>query len=399
MKDKWIENSEVERMDFALNEEQTLFQNQTRQFLESKGDLTIPRSYMEGKEEILEELWKGLGDLGYMGITISEEYGGLGLGDLTLVPILEEMGRVVVPGPYPETVAFAVPLLEAYGTDAQKQKYLPAIAEGKKKVTLAVLEASGELAPSEVQLQAKVSGDEYVLQGAKILVPHGDIADTLIVPVRTGGTNSEYGISLLIVDADQVTLDTKKQISMDETRKMVQVTFNEVRVPKAQLLGPENAGWGILQSGLIHLNAALTSTMVGGMDRVVEMSTEYAKTREQFGQPIGRFQAIKHRIVDMKLDMDSARSLSYYASWAVENKTDDMVEAVALARSFSSEAYLDIAGKNIQNHGGMGFTWEFDCHFFLKRARALENHLGSPESFREAAAVELGWNGKKKALV
>ncbi|WP_077210956.1 acyl-CoA dehydrogenase family protein [Bacillus dakarensis] len=385
-------------MDFALNEEQTLFQNQTRQFLESKGDLTIPRSYMEGKEEVLEELWKGLGDLGYMGITISEEYGGLGLGDLTLVPILEEMGRVVVPGPYPETVAFAVPLLQAYGTEAQKQKYLPSIAEGKRKVTLAVLEASGELAPSEVQLQAKVSGDEYVLQGTKILVPHGDIADTLIVPVRTGGTNSEYGISLVIVDADQVTLDTKKQISMDETRKMVQVTFNEVRVPKAQLLGPENAGWGILQSGLIHLNAALTSTMVGGMDRVVEMSTEYAKTREQFGQPIGRFQAIKHRIVDMKLDMDSARSLSYYASWAVENKTDDMVEAVALARSFSSEAYLDIAGKNIQNHGGMGFTWEFDCHFFLKRARALENHLGSPESFRETAAVEMGWNGKK-ALV
>jgi alkylation response protein AidB-like acyl-CoA dehydrogenase len=378
-------------MDFALNEEQILFQKQTRQFLVEKGDLTIPRSYMEGNEQILEDLWKGLGELGYMGITISEEYDGLGLGDLTLVPILEEMGRLIIPGPYPETVAFAVPLLEANGTEDQKQKYLPAIAEGKRKFTLAVLEDSGELSPSNVQLKAKVKGDHYVLQGEKILVPHGDIADTLILAVRTGGRNSEYGVSLLLVDKDQVILETKKQISMDETRKMVKLTFNEVRVPKSQLLGQENVGWGILQSGLIHLNAALSSTMVGGMDRVVEMSTEYAIAREQFGQPIGRFQSIKHRIVDMKVDLESSRSLSYYASWAIENKTEDMVEAVSLARSFIMESYLRATRANIQIHGGIGFTWEFDCHLFLKRAGSLENYLGSPEYHREVAAVELGW--------
>lgn len=378
-------------MDFALNEEQIMFQNSARQFLESKGDLTIPRSYMEGKEEILDELWKGLGELGYMGITIAEEYGGLGLGPLTLVPVLEEMGRAVVPGPYPETVGFAVPVIQEYGTEEQKKKYLPEIAAGKLKVTIALLEGNDELSPSAIQLRAKDAGDDYVLDGSKILVPHADIADLIIVPVRTGGNNGEYGVSLLLVDTKDVSLEMVRQQSIDETRKLLKVTFNEVRVPKAQLLGPENAGYGILETGIIHLNAALCSTMVGGLERIVEMSTEYANTRHQFGQPIGRFQAIKHRIVDMKLNLESSRSLSYYGAWAVENKSDDVVEAVSIARSFITEAYIDVAGKNIQNHGGMGFTWEFDCHLFLKRARSLEHYLGSPEFYREKAAVELGW--------
>jgi alkylation response protein AidB-like acyl-CoA dehydrogenase len=378
-------------MDFALNEEQNLFQESTRQFLESKGDLAIARTYMEGNEQILGELWNGLGELGYMGLNISESNGGLGLGALSLVPILEEMGRAVVPGPYPETVAFAVPLIEAYGSETQKQRYLPEIAAGKLKITLALLEEGNENSPDGIQLKASSSGEEYVLQGTKQLVPHADIADTLIVPVRTGGTHSEYGISLLLIDKDQANLLLQSRQSMDETRKVFAVTFEEVRVPKAQVLGPENAGWPILQEGIYNLNAALCSTMVGGIERAVEMSTEYAKTREQFGQPIGRFQAVKHRIVDMKLALENARSLSYYASWAVENKAEDMVEAVAMARSFISEAYIKVAGSNIQNHGGMGFTWEFDCHLFLKRARSLENYLGSPESHRETIASELGW--------
>ncbi|MHB1420052.1 MAG: acyl-CoA dehydrogenase family protein [Bacillota bacterium] len=378
-------------MDFALNEDQQTFQKSVREFIVDKGDLKIPRSYMEGNERMLQEVWDGLGELGYMGITISENYDGLGMGPLTLVPILEEMGRAVVPGPYPETVAFAAPLLEAYGSEEQKQKYLPEIASGKRKITLALIESGGELSPSGIQIKAKQQGDGYIITGTKILVPHADFADTLIVPVRTGGANSAYGISLLLVDRDQAGVALQTQQSMDETRKLVKVTFEEVRVPKGQLLGPENAGWGILQTGLYHLNAALCSTMVGGMERVLEIATEYAKTRVQFGQPIGRFQGVKHRIVGIKVAMESSRSLSYYASWALENGAKEMAEAVSLARSFISEAYIQAAHDNIQVHGGMGFTWEFDCHLFLKRARSLENYLGSPDDHREMAAVELGW--------
>lgn len=378
-------------MDFSLNEEQKLFQTSIRQFLESKGDLAIPRQYMEGNDSVLKEIWNGLGDLGYMGITVPENYGGLSMGDLTLVPILEELGRAVIPGPYPETVAFAVPLLKEYGTEEQKQRYLPEIAEGKRKVTVALYENSGELTPSQIQLKAVERGEEFVLEGQKILVPHGDTADTIIVPVRTGGSNGEYGITLLLVDCKDMKLGLQSQKSFDETRKMVKVTFEEVRVPKSQVLGPINAGWGLLQKGLYHLNAAWCSTMVGGMERTVQMATNYANTRQQFGQPIGRFQAVKHKIVKMKLDLECARSLSYYASWALENDATDMVEAVSLATSYSSEAFIRAASDNIQVHGGMGFTWEFDCHLFLKRARSLESHLGTPDAHRETAAIEMGW--------
>lgn len=378
-------------MDFSLNEEQRLFQKSIRQFLESKGSLEIPRHYMDGKTEILEEVWQGLGDLGYMGITVPESYGGLGLGDLTLVPILEEMGRVVVPGPYPETVAFAVPLLNKFGSDEQKQKYLPQIAEGKRKCTVALYETGEDISPAEIQLKAEKRGDEYILSGEKILVPHVDIADTIIVPARTSGSHSEYGVTLFLIDRHDVELEMKEQTSIDETRRMVKVSFEEVRVASSQILGPLHGGWGLLQTGLYHLNGAWCSTMVGGMEKTVEMATEYANTREQFGQPVGRFQAVKHRIVDMKLDLECARSLSYYASWALENEAADMVEAVSLATSFNSEAFVKVTSKNIQVHGGMGFTWEFDCHLLLKRARSLENHLGSPEMHREQAAVDMGW--------
>ncbi|WP_042463163.1 acyl-CoA dehydrogenase family protein [Neobacillus dielmonensis] len=380
-------------MDFALNEEQLMFQETTRQFLESKGDLTLPRDYMNGNKQVLEDLWNGLGSLGFMGINISETYGGLGLGALSLVPILEEMGRSVVPGPYPETVAFTAPLLEAYGSVEQKQKYLPEIAAGHRKFSLALLEENGELSPADIQLKAEQRGNDYILQGKKLLVPYADIVDTLIVPVRTGGTSQgEYGISLILVDCKQPNISKQELRSMDETRKLFNVEFHDVAVPSTQLLGAENEGWAILDQGLNYVNAAFASTMVGGIERVVEMSTEYAKTRQQFGQPIGRFQAVKHRIVDMKLALESSRSLSYYASWAAENNAEELAEAVSMARSFISEAYIKAAGANIQNHGGMGFTWEFDCHLFLKRARSLGNHLGSPEYHREKVAKELGWS-------
>lgn len=374
-------------MEFALNEEQQVFQRSTNQFIKSKGDLQIPRLYSEGKEEVLDDLWQGLAELGYMGITVSETYGGLGMGPLTLVPILEEMGRAVIPGPYIETVAFAAPLIEKYGSTEQKEQILPELASGNRKFTLALLERNGELSPSNIQVRARKNGDQYVLDGEKILVPHADFVDTLIVPVRTG--ENEQDISLLLVDTDSTKLQLEKQISMDETRKMIKVSFHEVEVPASQRLGLENAGWELLQDGIQALNTAWCSNMVGGLGRIVETATEYANTREQFGQPIGRFQAIKHRIVDMKMNLETSRSLSYYAAWALENQAEDLVEAVAMARSFITEAFIQAANDNIQVHGGMGFTWEFDCHLFLKHAKSLENYLGSPDDYREVLVSEL----------
>ncbi|QQK78324.1 acyl-CoA/acyl-ACP dehydrogenase [Salicibibacter cibarius] len=378
-------------MDFALNEDQEMFQTSTRQYLKSKGGLEIPRRYMDGEVNILQDMWHGLAQQGYLGVNVSESYGGLGQGSLSLVPILEEMGRAIIPGPYPETMAVAVPLLEAYGTDEQKEKYLPEIVDGKRKLTLALHELNGEIAPANIQLTASEGDGDYTLNGTKILIPHGDVADTLIVPVRTGGIHSEYGISLLLVDREDANVKIQEQQSLEQTRKIVRIAFEETKVAKQQLLGPKHAGWGALQFAINDLHVALCSMMVGGIDRVVEMANEYGQTRMQFGQPIGRFQSIKHRIVDMRMDLESSRSLTYYAAWALENNADDMVEAIALARSFTSEAFVRTASDNVQIHGGMGFTWEFDCHLFLKRARALENYLGSSDDCLEIAAGELGW--------
>lgn len=378
-------------MDFSLNEEQKMFQSSARQFIESKGDLNLSRRYTEGEDTVLTELWTELGKLGYLGINIPEQYGGLGMGALTLVPVLEEIGRAVLPGPYAETMGFATPLLEAYGTEEQKQKYLPEIAQGTRKVSLALLEESTDFNASNLQLEAKEVDTGYIITGKKLLVPNADVADTLIVPVRTGGGHGEHGISLLLVDREDAGWEIESLQNLDETRALFNVTFNEAHIPKAQLLGPKDIAWGILQEGFVYLNAALCSMMVGGMEKTVEMSTEYGNTRTQFGQPIGRFQAIKHRIVDMKVALESSRSLTYYAAWAVETGSEEKIEAVSLAKSFISESYIKVASDNIQIHGGMGFTWEFDCHWFLKRARAMENYLGSPEDHRNLVAEELGW--------
>ncbi|MFA1710113.1 acyl-CoA dehydrogenase family protein [Peribacillus frigoritolerans] len=378
-------------MDFSLNKEQEMFRESIRQFLETHGQTNVARKYIEGEDASFKKLWTGLSELGYTGVTVSEDYDGLGLGLLDLIPILEEMGRTLIPGTYVETVALAAPLLQRFGTAEQKRKYLPGISSGERTFTLAWVEPNGGYDPNEINMTAKLDGEMYILNGRKTMVLCGDDATTLIVPVRTEESESVNGISLLLIDNADVDLEYKVQKCYDETRRLVEITFSNVRISRENILGTVNTGWDVLQEGLLFLNAALCSTMVGGMERAVNMSVEYANTRVQFGQPIGRFQAIKHRIVDMKMDQETARSLTYYAIWAMDTEAPDRIAAVFSARSFINEAFIRVAGHNIQNHGGMGYTKELDCHLYLKRARSLENYLGLSEDLREKAAVSLCW--------
>ncbi len=379
-------------MDFALNEEQEMFQQTLRQYLDDKGGTALARQYMEGQREVLTQLWSGLAELGFLGIHVPEAYGGLGQGMVSLVPIFEELGRVVAPGLYAETLSLAVPLLMAYGSEEQKNRYLPEIVAGKRMVTFAFLEPpSGQFTPGDIQMAAIKDGDGYRLRGKKTVVPYGDAAHTFIVLARTAPGSGENGLTLFLVDKEQASLNIRTLQNIDMTRDLAEVEFAEVQVSQENRLGPEHVGWSLLQAGLKPYNVALCAMMVGGMARTVDMSVEYANTRHQFGQPIGRFQAIKHRIVDMKLDLESARSLTYYGAWAYENDTPDQEAAIYSARAFINEAFIRSAAANVQNHGGMGFTWEFDCHLFVKRSRALENVLGTPAEYREKALVAIGW--------
>lgn len=377
-------------MDFALSEEQEIFRGYLRKYLDDVGQTKVAREFINGNIEGLKSTLTGLAELGCTGINISESYGGLGLGTLDLIPVFEEIGRALLPGVYLETMALAVPLLEKYGSEKQKEKYLPEIASGTRTVTLAWAEPNKGYNPNEVECFAHAEGNSLVIDGVKALVPEGDLADTYLLLVRTSDGNDGSGLSLVLVDRT-TDIEIRLQKCVDETKHLAELTFNQVEVSKQQLLGQMDQGWSILQGGLLYLNAALSSMMVGGMEKVVEMSTEYAKIREQFGQPIGRFQAIKHKIVDMKLELETARSLSYYANWALDSEENDREATIYSARTFTTNAYIDVASHNIQIHGGIGFSEEIDCHLYLKRARYFENYLGSTNYYNEQIAVALEW--------
>lgn len=376
-------------MDFALNKEQEMFRSVIRKYLNSVEQTKAARHFMEGDNKPFQEAWQGLAEIGAMAINVPEEFDGADFGQLDTVPALEEIGRALLPGVYLETVGLAVPLLKKYGTEEQKAAYLPEIAAGTRSVSLAWLEPETvgyEI--EDIQMKARIDEDTICLTGSKTLVPDGNVADTFIIPVRT----AEDCISLVIVDVKNVNGITARELSnVDETRGLAEVTFENVKVSANQVLGPLHEGWSVLQEGLLHLNASVAASMVGGIERVVEMAAEYAITREQFGQPIGRFQAIKHRIAEMKIDFEMARSLTYYANWAIDHNAPDRVAAVAGARAFAAEAYIRTSGHNIQIHGGIGFTTEIDCHMYLKRARSLENYLGSVQDYHELVTEGLGW--------
>ena len=292
-------------MDFSLSQEQEMFRNYVRKYLDDVGQTKIAREVTKGELGSLQTLREGMAELGCTGINVSEEYGGMGLGLLDMVPILEEMGRALLPSLYLETNALVVPLLEKYGTNQQKETYLPAIAEGSHTFTLAWLEEKGSYKPSGINMRGELKGDSLVLNGVKSSVPDARLADSMLVLVRTNDGEEQHGISLVIVDREDVQIQNQK--NFDETRLLAKVVFEDLSVSSNQILGDIDNGWEIIQEGLLSINAALCANIIGSIDSIVEMAAEYANIREQFGQPIGRFQAIKHRIVDMKLDLETAR--------------------------------------------------------------------------------------------
>lgn len=378
-------------MDFALSREQEMFRMSVRKYLDSVGQTKVARDFIKGDQQTLLRAWDGLSNLGCTAITVGESYNGAGLGPIDLVPMLEETGRSMLPGGYLETISFASPIIEQFGTKEQKEKYLPEITAGVRYVTLAWLEPQKSYHPNDIQMNAYMEGDRLVVDGVKTLVQDGDRADTFILVVRTAEGEAGEGVSLLLVDRADCDLEVRALKSFDETCRLSEITFKNVRISKNQVLGPLHQGFPILKEGLLHLNAAISAVMVGGMQRIVEMASEYAKIRIQFGQPIGRFQAIKHRIVDMKVDLEMARSLTYYANWALENHASDREAAIYGARVFASQAFIRNAGHNIQIHGGIGYTEEMDCHLYLKRARFFENYLGTLQDFEDQVALSLDW--------
>ena len=374
-------------MDFAFSEEQEMLRRSTRDFLAKECGSKVVRKLMEQPDAYDPALWKKMAGLGWTSLGIPEQYGGAGT-FLDLIVVLEECGRALLPGPFFATMGLAVPALIEAGTEAQKKEALGAIAEGKARATLAFTEPSGRWDASGVTLTAKPAAGGWRLDGVKQFVPDAEGADYMVVAARTRGEGEE-GISLFLVKGRPKGMSVTQLQTLDMTRRWSEVRFDGVQVEGDALMGAADKGWAPLKRALEWATAALCAEMVGGTQKVLEDSTEYAKTRQQFGKPIGIYQAVSHKLADMLVLSESGRSATYYAAWAVEADAPDRSLASSMAKAYVSDAYRKVAGDGIQVHGGIGFTWEHDMHLYFKRAKASEVTLGDATYHRELVAQSL----------
>ncbi len=370
-------------MQFAFTEEQDQLRSFVRQFLDEKSDEAAVRALMETEQGYDEAVWSQMAEqLGLQSLIIPEAYGGQGFSWVELVVVLEEMGRSLLCAPFFSSVVLATSALMLSGDEAAQSEYLPKIASGELIATVAVTEENGRWDESGVTATATAAGDSWTIDGAKHYVLDGHTAGLIIVAARTAA-----GVSLFAVDGDAAGLERTALSTMDQTRKQAKLTLSGT---PATLIGTDGAGWVTLEAMLDRAAVGLAAEQVGGAQKVLDMSVEYAKDRVQFGRPIGSFQAIKHKCADMLLEVESAKSAAYYAAWCAAEENDELPAMASLAKSYCSEAYFHATAENIQIHGGIGFTWEHPAHLYFKRAKSSELLFGDPTYHRELLAERIG---------
>jgi alkylation response protein AidB-like acyl-CoA dehydrogenase len=374
-------------MNFGFNEEQELLRSTARKFFDNECSSETVRKLMEGSEGMTPDLWKKLAEQGWLGLIVPDEHGGMGLGMVDLVVLMEEMGRAVVPGPFFSTVLLGgLAILEA-GTEAQKKAWLPRLASGEARATVAWMEPTADLGARGITLPATAKSGGYTLDGTKLFVQDAHTADALVVAARTAtGQSAEAGISLFLVPKSSAGLTATLLPTMDQTRKLCEVTFKDVTVGADALMGQAGGGWAPLARVIDRATVGLCAEMCGGAQKVLDMTVEYAKIRQAFGRPIGSYQGVKHKAADMLVDVENSKSITYYAAWAMDEGVAEGPLAVSMAKAYVSDAYRRVSGAGIQLHGGIGFTWEHDLHLYFKRAKGSEFTFGDATWHRERVA-------------
>ncbi len=372
-------------MNFGFNEEQDLLRSTARKFFENECASQVVRTLMETPEGVTPALWSKLAEQGWLGLTYPEAYDGMGLGLVDLVVLMEEMGRAVVPGPYFSAVLLGGGIILEAGSEAQKKEWLPKIAGGQARVTLAWMEPSAELGPDGITLAALQKGGTYTLSGTKLFVHDAHTADAIVVAARTGKSGAD-GISLFLVPKTAKGLTVTLLPTMDQTRKLCEVTLKDVSLGADARLGEIGGGWTALARVLDRATVALCAEMCGGAQKVLDMTVEYAKIRQAFGRPIGSYQGVKHKAADMLVDVENSKSITYYAAWAMDEGVPEGPLAVSMAKAYVSDAYRRVSANGIQLHGGIGFTWEHDLHLYFKRAKGSEFTFGDATFHRERVA-------------
>ena len=372
-------------MDFDFSQEQVMLRGLTREFLTRESSPRAVRALMDEPRGFDAATWQQIAELGLPGLAIDAGYGGQGLGMVEQALVLEEMGRTAYPGPYFATTVLAGSAIAASGQPNQLARYLPDIARGRTLATLAVIEDVLSWTSAGVRMAAQRRGDGFVLSGTKRFVPFANVADLLLVVARTSADASSDGTTVFAIPADTAGVTETLNVEMDHTARTSTLVFDNVAVPADAVVGEIDRGWDVIGPTLQRAAVGAAAQMLGAARRCMEMSVEYAKMRQQFGQPIGTFQAIKHACAEMLLEVENAHAATFYAAWAIDAQSPDAPLAVAAAKAYVGGASRKVCGSAIQVHGGIGFTWEYDLHLFVKRAKHFEPLYGDADFHREQA--------------
>jgi alkylation response protein AidB-like acyl-CoA dehydrogenase len=365
-------------MNFDYSDDQKFLKTEARKFLDAACPVALVRGVLDNPERSYDEdLWRKIAEQGWLGAAIPERFNGLGLGRIELCAIAEELGRVCAPVPFASTVYFFAEALLLAGSEEQQARLLPQIAAGEVIGAFATSEGPG--AYSEAGIQAKVEGGK--LTGVKLPVTDGDIADQAVVLAKEGGRSGLFLVDLTGAGVTREVLST-----LDPTRGAARLTFAGV---SAERLGPAGEGAALAEAVMDRAAVLLAFEQLGGADRCLDMAKAYALDRYAFGRPIGGYQAIKHKLADVYVKNELARSNAYYGAWALNVNAPELPVAAAAARVAASEAFWFAAKENIQTHGGMGFTWEIDCHLYYRRSRQLALVAGAPRVWKERLVRQL----------
>ena len=368
-------------MNFDFSEDQKLLKEQVARYLSDNCSIDVVRGVLESEDYYSSSVWKGLVDLGLTGTTIPEEYGGLGLGPLELCVIAEELGRASAPVPFSSSVYLATEALKLFGTDQQKEEWLPQLAEGKIIATFALPESAIE--PNSNNIQCSFSAGK--VSGVKMPVADGSYADICIAVVKDNAKNGD-GIAMAIVKLDNSGVTKKSLSTLDQSRDHAELIFSNA---DADLMDNSDDGWNEVQQILDIAAVLMAFEQIGGAEASLSMAKDYAMDRFAFGRQIGSYQAIKHKLADMYIKIELAKSNSYFGAMMLNDNGSDLKIAAAASRVAATDAFNYAAQENIQTHGGIGFTWEADTQFYYRRSQVLGLALGSIASWKDKLVTQL----------
>ncbi|CAA0080930.1 Acyl-CoA dehydrogenase [Halioglobus japonicus] len=371
-------------MDFGFSEEQEMLREQVRRFLDGQCAMPQVRTIAASDEGFCRDLWGQLSNLGWPGLTLPEEYGGVGLAWVDLVVVLEETGRTLFPSPLLSTT-LAATAINDFGTPAQKQRWLPGLADGSCIGTLALLDEQDFLAPQAIQMTAKSSEGGYLLSGEKRFVQDATAADVFLVAFRTGPANDDLGLAIVSRETEGVTVEETK--GWDRTKRTGVLKLDGVQVPGEAVLGETLLGAQAIEQLIDRGALAVSAEAIGVCEGILSLTSQYALDRKQFGSPIGRYQGVKHPLAEIYVDIECMKSLVYYAAWTLDEQTEEAAAAIAKAKAYASESVCNAGVTGVQLHGAIGYTDEYDMQLFIKRSKWSRATYGDEDFHYDRVAV------------